>query len=507
MRLLNAKTLRVEEHNANIPKYAILSHTWGSEEVSFEDISQPTAWNRAGYTKIEKACQQAIDDELQYIWIDTCCIDKRSSSELSEAINSMFQWYLKAAVCYAYLADVPSDPGGEPPGPEFEQSRWWTRGWTLQELLAPPVLNFYGDKWGSSIGTKENLSSRIAVITQIPERILHDVQSMYTASIAKRMSWASSRQTSRQEDLAYCLFGIFRVNLPLIYGEGGNAFIRLQEEIVKNSDDQSIFAWMLPRPKNNWLHRSLSFVYGPFAATPAAFGQSGTIVPDEFRDLDSPSAITNVGVEIRISTTLKPLSNGYAVAILACRYESELQNLVGIPIEFTGNSSFRRVEGYDLVTIRRDEPRAEIRTLYFLRDTKFRFRHGNVLDPCQRIVLGRLPPATSGTCIRSVEPGDGYNQEEGSIRFPSSKIIKIHLWDDKKVQYTVTLNANGFERPHSTVFYDSPQESNGLAKDRFKVTVGSPRKFASGEMACLVEIFDRHGVDAAQIKATLTGLP
>jgi len=196
---------------------------------------------REGFQKIVRCCAKAKSEGHRYVWIDTCCIDKSSSSELSEAINSMFRWYRDPDICYYYLDDVRSsqDPAGT--ASEFRASLWFTRGWTLQELLAPYEVAFVGRDW-QEIGTKKSMSSVVSSVTKFDERTLRDCTWSH-ASIACKMSWASSRSTTRVEDRAYCLMGLFDVNMPLIYGEGQKAFYRLQLEIMKSSEDQSIFAW------------------------------------------------------------------------------------------------------------------------------------------------------------------------------------------------------------------------------------------------------------------------
>ncbi|KAH8801760.1 heterokaryon incompatibility protein-domain-containing protein [Xylogone sp. PMI_703] len=252
MRLLNVKTRLLEEFfEDSIPRYAILSHTWQANEVTFQDLqSSPKLSSRS--TKLEGCCRQAAKDRYGYVWIDTCCIDKSSSAELSEAINSMFSWYEGSDVCYVYLADVSA--GQEPSLPEsnFRRSRWFRRGWTLQELLAPSHLNFYDKSWGLighvtkfplTYGPGPDLSDLISEIADIPDKFVAGEADLDRTSIAQRMSWASRRETTRVEDEAYCLLGIFGVNMPLLYGEGRRAFTRLQEEILKASDDQSIFSW------------------------------------------------------------------------------------------------------------------------------------------------------------------------------------------------------------------------------------------------------------------------
>ncbi|KAF2673633.1 HET-domain-containing protein, partial [Microthyrium microscopicum] len=239
MRLINTKTLQLEYFLGEAPAYAILSHTWGPEEVSYAEMRDGTGQEKQGYQKIVKCCQIAADEGYSYAWIDTCTIDKSSSAELSEAINSMFQWYKKSAVCYAYLEDYDeADPSS------LDKSRWFTRGWTLQELIAPSTVRFYSGEW-KEFGTRKSLVKNIYKITKIDEDVLLTGSSfLYEKSIAKRMSWASTRQTTKPEDTAYCLLGIFDCTLPLLYGEGlAKAFIRLQENIIQASRDQSIFAW------------------------------------------------------------------------------------------------------------------------------------------------------------------------------------------------------------------------------------------------------------------------
>lgn len=173
----------------------------------------------------------------------------------SEAINSMYRWYQQAEVCFAYLSDVPPYRGPVPDLKAFRKARWFTRGWCLQELIAPRELEFFAEDW-TEIGTKDSLRPVITQVTGIPEDVLSDSKSAYYRSAAERMSWASKRQTSREEDVAYCLFGLFDVNLPLLYGEGGiKAFLRLQEEILKRTLDLSLLLWCY-----NWKPRLPSSV-------------------------------------------------------------------------------------------------------------------------------------------------------------------------------------------------------------------------------------------------------
>jgi len=356
MRLLNVNSLQVEEYSGStIPAYAILSHCWGDSEVSFEELSIPgDVWKRKlGAGKIKYACEQSKKDGFDYIWIDTCCIDKRSSAELSEAINSMYSWYEASEVCYAYLEDV-FFPSATFEGPEamkpfqdsFQRSRWFTRGWTLQELIAPVEVDFY-DKYWKPFGTRKALAARISSITRIPEKILREPLELEYASIAKRMSWAAGRQTTRVEDVAYCLLGLFDVNMPLLYGEGTKAFIRLQEEILKNSDDQSLFAWNTQQDAP-WDEASL-LDNGVLAGSPAAFADSGSIIPFPMKAKRQPFSMTNRGlrIEVRLSLEQDNLSQVSYLALLNCQYENDFTGCIGIILKETSEPSlFSRHSGF-----------------------------------------------------------------------------------------------------------------------------------------------------------------
>lgn len=239
MRLINTSTITLEEFPSDhVPKYAILSHVWGAEEVTFQDMRDGKARKLAGYSKIAGCCTQADLAGWRYVWVDTCCIDKSSSAELSEAINSMFRWYSHAQVCYVFLADVLANFPKE--SLDIRQSKWFTRGWTLQELLAPSDLIFFDRNW-LMIGKK----GEDWINKQIKECTGIDIKYWKQECVAAKMSWASKRQTTRVEDIAYCLMGLFGVNMPTLYGEGQNAFIRLLLEILGKSNDESIFAWAI----------------------------------------------------------------------------------------------------------------------------------------------------------------------------------------------------------------------------------------------------------------------
>jgi hypothetical protein len=229
-------------------RYAILSHTWGpdNEEVTFRDIVEGAGKSKAGYDKVRFCAEQAARHGLQYFWVDTCCIDKSNNTELSEAINSMFHWYRNAAKCYVYLPDI-SRPALQandrfsqlPWEAAFRKSRWFTRGWTLQELVAPTLVEFFS-KEGELLGNKRSLERHIHEITGIPVKALQG-SPLSEFSVTERMLWAEKRETTRKEDKAYSLLGIFDVYMPLIYGEGRDrAFNRLREEIDKVSKGKSL---------------------------------------------------------------------------------------------------------------------------------------------------------------------------------------------------------------------------------------------------------------------------
>jgi hypothetical protein len=239
-----------------IPEYAILSHRWGTEEATFEDLQKGIGTKKAGYEKLRFCGEQARGDGLKHFWVDTCCIDKSSSTELAEALNSMYRWYRNAARCYVYLLDVPAlkqkagDTSTEHTWESaFRDSEWFTRGWTLQELLAPRTVEFFSQQ-GKRLGDKEILGRQIQEVTGIPISALEGAP-LSQFSIEERLSWAENRQTTRPEDKAYSLLGIFGIHLLPIYGEGKeHAFRRLKEEIQKSltgehTINRFIFSYLL----------------------------------------------------------------------------------------------------------------------------------------------------------------------------------------------------------------------------------------------------------------------
>jgi len=328
MRLINTSTLKVNQvRDSPIPEYAILSHTWDEEEVTLQDMEGTSAENKKGYKKIQNCCSVARDAGFIYVWIDTCCIDKTSSAELSESINSMYRWYQNAILCYVYLPDVPSKC-------TFSDSRWFKRGWTLQELIAPSIVIFMDEEW-RKLGSMESLRQNISDCTGIPIGILSKDDDLETASIAQRMSWAAERQTTRIEDSAYCLMGIFNINMPLLYGEGDRAFVRLQEEIIKVTDDHSIFAWISGKENHG----------GFLATSPASFKECANIVPSNpFVTFTNSLTVSNQGIHLslRFMGTGEP---GLGLAILHCKENGKDDKLIAIYLQdpFLTMEYFRRV--------------------------------------------------------------------------------------------------------------------------------------------------------------------
>ncbi len=344
-------------------------------------------------------------DGVRYIWIDTCCIDKSSSAELSEAINSMYRWYEESVVCYAYLEDVEEgfDDAYENPNEDTNndsivndndplisdndsiksidgnvkktigKSRWFTRGWTLQELIAPRRIFFFGKDWlflgekyRRSSHPKRSLLKLLSSITTIPEAVLANPSQRTSCSVAKKMSWAARRKTTREEDMAYSLLGIFEVNMPLLYGEGTRAFRRLQEEIIKETDDQSLFAWgFKQRNHSPYLFDELVFDPELLAPNPSVFAMSAKIVPFPSAPNRQPYTMTNKG--LRIDLRLLEKGRGYApVALLDCHHEDDFSGVIGIVLKKTSNTSVftRNSVAFPRKWSTEETEDAEVRTIY-----------------------------------------------------------------------------------------------------------------------------------------------
>lgn len=372
MRLLNVDSFELHEFfDDDIPPYSILSHRWGNDEVSYQDFSAGRKRHSEGYRKIEELCNfvkrrklkyrpssrlrqpsryhvnpnEEVErplEKLQWVWVDTCCIDKTSSAELSEAINSMYSWYSCSAECYVLMQDVPAllDWQQDQMWGQFERSAWFTRGWTLQEMLAPRLCVFctgdwevlghitrdLKDEWDPYLQPRQrggdftvngsrdwklinfekcygaDLAGLVSRASGVQVGYLTGQLSVRSASIARRMSWAANRDTSRVEDMAYSLLGLFDVNMPLLYGEGSKAFLRLQKEIIGISNDQSIFAWtnlLTGHSKTDGTNTEP----GLLAPSIRHFQSSGYIYRSRARP-ERPYAVTNLGLHLQLRAHL-----------------------------------------------------------------------------------------------------------------------------------------------------------------------------------------------------------
>ena len=314
MRLINTESLKLKEVGLDsAPRYAILSHRWfkAEEELSYQTIQDPDSLDTCamrGYRKVALFCREALRDGYDWVWVDSCCINKESSTELTEAINSMYKWYANAAVCYVYLEDflardVDFDSKLELKR-ALEKCEWFNRGWTLQELIAPNKVYFFDREW-RHFGSKRELAKTISSITRIDVRLLRNETELNSYSIAQKMSWAAFRQTTRPEDRAYSLLGLFGITLPSVYGEGHNAFYRLQVEILNRVPDQhtlpdqSLFAWTLEGPKEFHKEDALADFnsFSILAPSPDCFYASSSIV--SYRTNIADDSILNLGSQRR----------------------------------------------------------------------------------------------------------------------------------------------------------------------------------------------------------------
>jgi hypothetical protein len=394
MRLINCKTLCLEEFSGAAPSYAILSHTWQAKEVTFQDMEHPIdASLKTGFAKIRAICSLALENNLEYAWVDTCCIDKSSSAELTEAINSMFKWYEEATICFVFLSDLRlSDYRGQAKDddidhyPHFKECKWFYRGWTLQELIAPVNVLFY-DMDAMYIGTKHSLAETLHRVTDTPLQVLSREQAYDETLIIERMSWAAGRDTTRIEDISYCLMGIFNVKMPLLYGEGHTAFIRLQEEIIKASDDRSIFGWKAT-PDDGRSYRGL------LAHSPAEFRHARGVQMTQFRNsyraYDEEYASTNKGFRIQ-----KMLRSSADVFNSSDQYHqqhpsSSLPASYCLPLGYTRSVTSGFSEGEYSVSLLQYGPNCFVRSSPHELSAHTQFSRTHLLDP--QYVLATTPP-------------------------------------------------------------------------------------------------------------------
>jgi hypothetical protein len=461
MRLIDTRTIELRWFNDNeIPKYAILSHTWGSDEVSYQElvwiskaralsnlipssapqdaqatlilaamevmirgnsamplgsVSEEDLMSRVGYSKIIHAAEQARSQGCDYVWVDTCCIDKSSSAELQEAINSMFRWYRNAEVCIVYLGDIaPPHRNGYTTASDVARAalkacRWIRRGWTLQELIAPAVCRFHYQDW-TLMGEKFELLEELADATGIPNYILEDSRSISEVSVAERMSWAAHRDSTRVEDVAYCLLGIFDIHMPLLYGEGEKAFIRLQEQILRTTDDHSLFAWCDTTSQN-------STYRGLLARKPEVFLHCRSIEPENVVST-FPIGLTPIG--LRVQLEFLPDARDKSRVLAMIRSSNSMNQRLAVSLKcLDGGMQYARVDVGALVTID-DWPTGQLHTIYVRQKlsippdlTTSEFRCFFI----RRRISNQVVPAVR---IISVAPPKTWDESSHELRIPDN---------------------------------------------------------------------------------------
>jgi hypothetical protein len=468
MRLLNFETHRLEVFDSNIPPYFILSHRWGEDEISYQDITtlsksrleQKRSWPKVlGFMNASQDPHPSCP-KPKYGWVDTFCIDKTSSAELSEAINSMFRWYRNAALCIAFLDDVSTTTfdieGDSQASDAFRNPKWFTRGWTLQELLAPSEVKFYNRRW-EVIGLRKALASLISPATGIDIKVI-ETGKWSSTSVASRMKWAAKRVTTRLEDKAYCLLGIFDINMPLLYGEGDKAFRRLQEAILMEYDDHSIFLWSPPRG-NTENGRSLPrsdrrkmAVAPALAADPSWFLD---IPPHDLFPTDaSPAILTNQGIQIKmpilrnLAGTHRSLAddlpfNAFLGIVSCCPMDDHTTHLA-IPLERYSASTpvynrllappqpvslgkaSAKVDQIQLTRIPNSiaQPVRGLRSIQLVRLPRGKSRKKQVEDPSDKLHLKAVYPGYPPSSSQHTENSGAYRLE------PSSPCVILLLEDE-----------------------------------------------------------------------------
>ncbi|KAK2616417.1 hypothetical protein QQS21_000659 [Conoideocrella luteorostrata] len=387
MWLINTTTISLELfYGDETPAYAILSHTWGDDELSFQEFrglarlgTCDEIRNKAGYRKIVATCEQARSDGYRYAWVDTCCIDKSSSAELTEAINSMFAWYRSSQICYAMLGDLSIHDDAiisqhRLLQERLEKCRWFTRGWCLQELLAPRHIRFFSHDW-REIGTKDCLGDILSRITGIPKTVLIAPQGkdLHDLPVARRISWMARRRTTRIEDLSYSLLGILGIHMPMLYGEGSMAFQRLQEEIIRKYNDMSIFAWRgAPRASE----------YMPvLASSPSDFLRDA--VHDGEEEHSSSSLL---GDKLRTQFSLTNQGIYFPTARIYCQNGTEeyrYQYLLALNYR---DAAFRGIRDQDwYIALQKVGPGLFVR-IYESPERQKAFRNNHILDPLNESV-------------------------------------------------------------------------------------------------------------------------
>ncbi len=454
-------TMLPEQRRLLVPLPRLLSRKlkrWSRRACHRVTLRDPFLWPAGLSSKVRRACAIARVNGHRYIWIDSCCIDKTSSAELSAAINSMYRWYRRSSVCYAFLSDVPSHGALSDrhwtPGyyqGRFQRSRWFSRGWTLQELIAPRVVVFLNEDW-QFIGTKASHAHLVERATGIDVLVLTGEMELREVSVARRLSWASLRLTTVVEDGAYSLLGIFDINMPTLYGEGLRAFVRLQEEIIKRNPDQSLFAWGapylkdLPLPLDSEEPRRFSF--NPHVSIGPSKGLFASY-RDTFRDAATYRAIphnvlaqrlgipepdllppTYVSTPYGICTHLPLISVVHALpqqtllesyedwhlAVLACETTSMEGHLIALicSIQQSGQSGFRLMNGGNVhVCASAEDTRGTLHRVVFLSPA-----HIDALRGRFRVEEVYIPPEDPGTSPHDATP----------ILIPEGWTIHLATW-------------------------------------------------------------------------------
>ncbi|KAK7983381.1 hypothetical protein PG989_010783 [Apiospora arundinis] len=393
-RLINTKRYElVESYEIPAPfppPYVILSHTWISpqDEITYQDFQrrrrdiEKGTFKPKGWAKLRQYCDRVARDGWEWAWMDTCCIDKTNEAETQLAIFAMFRWYKEADVCIAYLADVHADKvvsrraQNEPdldevPYPDtmhdttspahlalkpfVVKSKWFTRGWTLQELIAPKDLYFVDHAW-RRLGNREHWYDAIRMACGIEPRYFGGFNpwDFHACSIATRMNWASRRETTLEEDEAYSLLSLFGLSMPLIYGEGRwRAFYRLQSELIMHYDDDSIYAWRADPSTSGSSTIQDRGGRGMLASSIRDFSSASNIQAFDFTSNDF--TITKSGLDTTAKRWRRKDDPSRCLIRLNCGPEPT--RLLAIPLERVKDGYHRILpaEIYDMATIRPSE--------------------------------------------------------------------------------------------------------------------------------------------------------
>ncbi|EFQ94723.1 hypothetical protein CFE70_001130 [Pyrenophora teres f. teres 0-1] len=518
MRLLDATTLEFRDFTDDqLPPYVILSHTWGDEEVTYQEMrflqqfdalpdslkrnaaliaameaaaglkvslrGSEIVKHRSGYRKIVKTAKIARNTGRPYFWIDTCCIDKSSSAELQEAINSMFTWYKSSSFCVVYLESVYRQcRSGEEFQTALQDSKWARRGWTLQELIAPISVKFYDGDW-VYICTKDEWARHIAAVTGISEIILL-TGDLDEASVAQKMSWAATRQTTRKEDKAYSLMGLFGIHMPMLYGEGDNAFLRLQEEIIRTCPDDSIFAWRSAQGSVN-SHRGL------LANSPEDFKDSKNITrgcgwfAGTNKGLQMTAELTNIATDTGMGSM-----EDKALYFCALKATGDEGAVVTLMLRRLGPCNFARVEAnrfFNWCGSSRERTFYIEYTPEIPRQFRSGFMHCFHLKPSPTEADYKFIPEKWALKIENVRPHDLWDPDHHELRIPE---LPHRLWEEKDLanypffqQYDFGVADNG---PYfiGMVWLSKVNFLDGPAPDMIRILLGySP---LSGQVWCKI---------------------